>query len=438
MGVPLLALVVFVASPLKVQSDSVWSVPVALSLLREGDVDLDEYAATVERTGHYAVVEAGGHLYPLFPLGASLAAVPLLAAFEAALWVVEPLGRWVPALRKGIERWRERSGATGDVRLDFFDTAELLVASVLTSLAVLLVYQAARRRAPVVPAAVVALVFALGTSAYSTASRVLWQHSPSLVAVSAVALLLSTHRRTRGGALALGVVAGVAYVVRPTNSLTVLAVGCFLLATRRWRELPFYVLGGALVALPFCAWSQETFGTLLPPYYQPGRLTPGESHVAEALLGNLVSPGRGLFVYSPVALLACGALLVRGARRALAAHEWVFAGVLVAHWGVVSTFPHWWAGHSFGPRFFTDVAPYWVLFLVEPVRAALAPARRARPGTAALALSVLLSVAIHTRGSTARAAWGWNDGPPDVDAAPARLWDWSDLAFLRTRGPGAR
>ena len=42
---------------------------------------------------------------------------------------------------------------------------------------------------------------------------------------------------------------------------------------------------------------------LIPDYYRPRRVSVSETF-GEAMLGNLVSPARGLFVYSPVLLLA--------------------------------------------------------------------------------------------------------------------------------------
>jgi hypothetical protein len=427
---PLLALAVYLASPLKVHSDTIWAIPTAISLLREGNADLDEYAPTVARRQRYGIVEAGGHLYNSFPLGPSLPAAALLALFNGLVDALEPLARHLPPARVALERWQRHYEATGDIDVHFFDTTEQLVASLLVSLAVLFVFLAARRQAPPLPAAVLALLFALGTSAYSTASRLLWQHSPSLLCLAVVVYLLSGPRLRAGQALALGVTVALSYVFRPTNALTVLAVTGFLLLLQR-RSLPAYLLGAALVALPFCLHNWSTYGALLPPYYLPGRLEPGEGHLGEALVGNLVSPGRGLLVYSPIALLALLSFARRAWRRELQAHEVLFAGVLGAHWVAISSFPHWWAGHAFGPRFFTDVTPYWVAFLLPPVQRACAAPRQWRAGTLALLVAGALSLFIHVRGSTARATWAWNGEPVDVDRAPERLWDWGDLAFLR-------
>jgi hypothetical protein len=158
----------------------------------------------------------------------------------------------------------------------------------------------------------------------------------------------------------------------------------------------------------------SAFDSLLPAYFLPTRLEPGDGHFFEALAGNLISPARGLLVYSPVLVLAVA--------RPATPEERLFAAVPVLHWIVISTFPHWWGGDCYGARFFTDVLPYFAWFLA-PVLAV--PRRRV-----AIALAVL-SVLIHFRGATAVATHQWNDGPPTVDQDPRRLWDWADPPFLR-------
>jgi len=223
-------------------------------------------------------------------------------------------------------------------------------------------------------------------------------------------------------ALLAGFLAALAFTFRPTNALTILACAGYFLATRpKW--LGPFALGGLVVAVPFCLYNLSVFDALVPPYYRPQRLEPGEGHFLQALVGNLVSPGRGLFVYTPM-LLFCFFARPKGVERA-------FAAVAVAHWLVISAFPHWWGGHCFGPRLFTDVLPYFAFFLFQPIELLRANFQQRRGWAAALAITAGLSLWIHTRGATSPATHGWNDTPTNVDQAPERLWDWRDLAFLR-------
>ena len=96
------------------------------------------------------------------------------------------------------------------------------------------------------------------------------------------------------------------------------------------------------------------------------------------------------------------------------------------HWLVISTFPHWKGGHSFGPRFWAQTSPS----LVWIAAVALTP-QPSRARVRSLATVALLGVAAHTRGSLSLKPWRWNDTPLNVDQAPERWWDWRDPQFLR-------
>lgn len=107
-------------------------------------------------------------------------------------------------------------------------------------------------------------------------------------------------------------------------------------------------------------------------------------------------------------------------------------GVLLLHWLLISTFMPWWGGHTFGPRLFTDMLPYLLYFLSYFVQR-FPTLTRPHQLTLAFpfALCLLISFFIHARGASDFATWLWNTTPNDVNAAPARLWKWRELQFLR-------
>ena len=56
--------------------DSMWSIPTAVSIVDHGDPNLDEYLPLLEaRQFHYSII-AGAHRYSIYPLGASIMAIP--------------------------------------------------------------------------------------------------------------------------------------------------------------------------------------------------------------------------------------------------------------------------------------------------------------------------------------------------------------------------
>lgn len=425
--VGLVAFACFVAAPQKVRSDSIWVVPTALSLLLRGDLDLDEYRTTCERLPH-GCSEINGHLVSDFPVAPALLTAVPLGAFELGLALVRPLAVRVPGLDRAVSRWERHRDAVGDLDLAFFDVTENLVASGCVALGVALFFLALRRSTQQGPAWLhwaAAATLALGTGAFSTASRVMWQHGPAMLCCCA-ALVLLTFAPTRAAALGLGAVLAAGYTCRPTMALLgVLVVA--LVGVTRPRQLPLVLGGGALVVGAFVALNQATLGMALPPYFVASRLEPLGPSVVEALGGNLISPSRGLLVFTPLALLApLGARVP--AREPFAARrlELTLLVWLAAHWLVISTFPHWWGGHAYGPRFWAETSPAVVWLAARALGAK--PSRGLLGVAAALALT---GIAIHTRGATSTRPWRWNDTPINVDDAPARLWDWSDPQFLR-------
>jgi hypothetical protein len=157
-----------------------------------------------------------------------------------------------------------------------------------------------------------------------------------------------------------------------------------------------------------------------------------------ALAGNLISPGRGLFVYVPV-LFFIGYLLARY-RRQLVYPQLVVLSlvVIVAHVAIISCFVHWWGGHSFGARFSTGIVPWFVLLAILGLQAMLKARATSVSGKTfgrkveLLAGGVLLflSATINGLGATADATWLWNTRPLNIDEHPERNWDWRQPQFL--------
>ncbi len=419
-------------SPVTVNADAGYSVHLAVSLLQEGDFDLDEYRHLVPE-GDLRVIEVNGRLVSRYPVWPSVVVSPGVAFLKTFL-------RRTVSLR--LEPWLEEGGNPGGIEKFF---ASLLVAG-----AACLLLHLARRELPLSGALLAVFVFVFCTSAWSSVSRALWQHAPSLVFVFATLGIL-TGRRERSLPLA-GLFVALAYAVRPTNALLVLAVTAHVALAHRRRLWP-YLRWAGLVAAFFVIQSVWDYGTLLPPYNDPdqvGAVSLGA--FSEGLAGTLLSPGRGLFVYSPVLLFALWGVAIRLRRLENRQLHAFLALVLLGHWLLISSWFSWWGGSVYGPRLFADVLPILLYFMLPPIGVLFrAPWRR--PFLAlAFVLAAGWSFALHQRGAYRTAAWDWNILPPhedripppddaafwqgtihewDVDEHPERLWDWRDPPFSR-------
>lgn len=403
---------VYLVSPVRAHSDSVWTTPTARSLIAHGDVTLDEYEPLVERRHHFQVESHDDHDYYEAPLATSLATLPIVAVLSAT--VPHQLDREL------------RNGET---------PGEAISAALVMALAACVMFALARRLVPTTGlvsktgvAVAVALTFAFATQAWSTASRGMWMHGPSMLCLC-LALYCALRARTDGVAWfsALGAVLVLAYFVRPTNVVPLVAFAVWSVTRGRGATTRFAFAGGA-VAIAFVALNMLLYERVLQPYFRAGRLTVSTTSV-EALAGNLVSPGRGLFVFVPV--IAC---CVWGAFAILRSRAWTSLDTavlvsIVGYWVAVSTFPHWWGGWSYGPRLMADLVPLAFWFL--PAAYAAISSRGSVATIALVVLVVTASIAIQAAGAFDRTTLAWNWSPTDVDTSPQRVWDWGDLQFLR-------
>ena len=83
----------------------------------------------------------------------------------------------------------------------------------------------------------------------------------------------------------------------------------------------------------------------------------------DGLLGTLISPNRGLLVFSPWIAVALLTLVVPAVRRRLSAHSLICVLIvsLIPYLIILSKYSVWWGGHCFGPRYWTDVIPLFAI-----------------------------------------------------------------------------
>jgi len=319
------------------------------------------------------------------------------------------------------ERWQTHSHGEAELKVSFFDTTEVLVGSMCVALSAALLFLIIRARTEhrLTPW-VGAFLLAFGSPAWSTASRGLWQHGPAMLF-----LTLALWAWLRARPLILGLALAASFTCRPTTAIPIAVIALAMLTSAvERRRLGWVAVGALALGLPWLLINHLMWGQWLAPYYLPSRLETSGALFTEALLGNLLSAGRGLLIFCPLIIL-----IFKGARRD--ALTVVAVSVLVLHWVVISRFPHWWAGHSFGPRLFTELTPFWVLLVVPWLDSLFVKRQWLRAPGVITAVLIVCTVSIHGRGALSKRPWLWNTAPVNIDDAPARLWDFGDLQFLR-------
>jgi hypothetical protein len=295
-----------------------------------------------------------GHCASLYPVVTPLLVSPFY--LPAALWV----------------RW---TGETYERMSWLGDLLEKLCASLLAALAVGWMYLLLRRRLERPDAALLTLAFAFATSTWATGSQALWQHGPAELLLVGTLWFLDREELSTGSLLAAGVLAGLMAANRPPDLLFTAAFGVYVLLRARWRAA-WFAGAVAVPGLLAAAYNLAMFRRVSGGYGAIGLLD-GDffSHpLLRGIAGMLVSPGRGLFVYSPFLLflpLFFHRVWADRSRRTLALC--VTASVLLQL--LLYAASDWRGGFSYGYRFLTDMVPA-LIWLLAPVLASLGrPAR---------------------------------------------------------------
>ena len=319
-----------------------------------------------------------------------------------------------------------------------------LTASLLTAAAVTLVFLALIRLVPRRAALFTAIGLGLGTNYWPLVSRTLWQHET--VAFGLALALWASLRPTGSLTRSHFVLAGTGLALAVTCRLQVAPlVAIFLLwmwaRAGLWRTLLAAAIVSAATLTLFVA-QYRWFGHVLGGFHamQLGALRLDAHGVTGSLshepwigaFGLLVSPNRGILIFSPVLLL-----VLAGVRRSLSGPRdlrlaWLL-GASAAVFVVYGSYSVWWGGFTFGPRYMLDL-----LVPLTPAAAFGVEAALSRPWSRWLAATLLAwSVVVAATGAFMYPNDAWNTSPESVDLHHQRVWDWRDMQIVRAwkRGP---
>jgi len=425
------------------------------ALWRAVSVSLDavaELAATVPpgkpyHEAYWLYRSPAGHLYSTYPIATPVLVAPLYAPAVAYL------------NRRGWEPWRLQNTSL---------RVEKLAASLIAALSVGLFYLLARRGADRQRAILAAVAYGFATGTWVISSQALWLHGLAELLV-VCALLAATARPSVATLAAAGLACGLLAVNRPPDAA--LAAGFLFYLLVRHRRLALWAPAAAVAAAaPFLLYNFAVFGHWAGGYaWAVSGKHPFLSHpVLPGLAGLLLSPGKGLLIFSPFLwFLACrvmrrpapagersgpGMAAVREppptrsappvrpfqARSATPQEgceicrpdpllEWAAVAAILVQLYIFAR-ADFRAGACYGPRYLTDIVPVLVWLLVPVV------ARLRGWGLRAFVVAVAAGIAIQAVGAFCYPRGRSDDRfyPPGLDRmviAPS-VWSLRNAPFL--------
>jgi hypothetical protein len=435
----LISATVYLANGVAISSgDTVPNTLLAFNWLENYTLNLDafrgSYLAPSTPLPYYFVEANNGHLSSGYPIGTALVTFPLYVIFYIYIKLTYFFNGF----------------ATIDLTSVDFETYrvffEKLAATIVTAASVAIFYLLSRLKFPLVISLVSTFTFAFATNTWVTSSQGLWQHGTSnLVFLITISCLMKANRASKTNQKIWLVLAGVACGllpgIRPTSTLFSVTVIIYSLVIYRFQAI--FLCIGLVSAIPSIAWNIYYFGNLTGGYSKVFSVSPylfTWNNFIRASLGTLISPSRGLLIFSPIVLYSLpGACKVWKLR--FSKDEKLIGSLSIACILLTSSYFFyivWSGGHCYGPRFMTDIMPvacYLINYYLESlftifIRAKHLLARRFIIFLAILTFSTFTQV-VGAFGAIPGILWNIIPIPIDHNNHEYRLWELRDSQIER-------
>jgi hypothetical protein len=372
----LLCLFIFLSNFRWHGSDDLPASLMPFNIIQKGDPHLDNFAGWFAHNQDN-VIRVHGHLVSFYPVLSPLLSLPVYL---------------IPALR----------GVVPDGHV--LHQLEKISASLMCAVVVWLFFRIFRKKVSEKWAFILALVFAMGTSAWSLSSQALWQHPASTLMLTAE--LFAIDQVTENAALwyAVGFFAVCSVAARSANAVSALFFGFTALLIGGSALLRFIVGAAAPATILWTYW-YKVVGTGLPAEFS---YQSTHFHLYprwNAISGLIASPGRGILFFSPVMIwcVAGAWIAIRDRRLHCRAVTITLALNVMSMFLLIASYGPWNGGFSFGPRYLTGPCVLGFYFLP-----AVVPLLESKSGWRRLWwLTVGWSVAVNAIG--AYATWSWEN-----------------------------
>ncbi|MCU0242039.1 MAG: hypothetical protein MUF51_06415 [Vicinamibacteria bacterium] len=236
-----------------------------------------------------------------------------------------------------------------------------LTATLFAALAAACLARAISRRHGAGLSALSGAAFALTTSLCST-SQALWQHPLACLCFTVAILFVQDASRDERWAYRAALPLSLMVAARQAD-IALVAVIMIALAWRFPRLVPRLALWAspAIVATALYQW--KYFGAPWRHGFTDAWARFSVPNI-EGHLGVLISPAKGLLLFTPIVLLAVYAL----GRRLTEPDRFLpmaLGGGALAHWLFMGCWLDWHGGECFGPRMMTDTLPGLFLYLAD-------------------------------------------------------------------------
>jgi hypothetical protein len=286
-------------------------------------------------------------------------------------------------------------------------------ASTLVALSAIFIFFIATRFVSTGQALLISLSYGLGTCVWSVSSQNIWQQTVNLFfIIIGVFFLLKVEKKSAFGAWS-GLMFGAAMACRMTSLLLLVSVFVYLVLYHRRSAVYFALTACIFPAL--IAWYNY--------YYFDSPFTFGQSVVGEELaiektgnpdvwqtplwygaLGQLISPSRGLFVFSPFLIFSFWGIFRVWRDPAYRVLRPLTVGAIAIACIQFKWFD-WWGGWTYGYRPLVDLVPLLMVFMIPVISTIV----RYKLVLSIFSLTLAWSVFVQALGAMSYDKAGWNE-----------------------------
>jgi hypothetical protein len=408
--------------------DTIPNTLLAFNLLEKHTLFFDNFRGSyLESIGgaYFFANSINGNLISAYPIGPSIITFPLYILFYLYIKIAN-----IPF---------DITSVDFDVHRLFF---EKLAATITTAISVVLFYLASKLKFPRAVAIISTCIYAFATNNWMTSSQGLWQHGPSNLAVIATIYCLLKANRSQGNTLKIllvvaGLFCGLLPGIRPTSVVFLMAATIYSFWNFRVQSV-FFCLG-LVSGVPSLVWNWYNFGSLAGGYSKLfGGIVPyimTFEHFVNSGLGLLISPSRGLLVFSPVIIYSIFGIYQVFKGRAFKDEQLIGVMTIASIFLFINYcfYIVWWGGHCYGPRFLTELMPvacYLINYPVMNQRLYPLKGERLNGKQIIFLFLIIFSIFAQTAGAFGKLV-SWNSVPLDVDKHIERLWQVRDSQIQR-------
>jgi len=317
---------------------------------------------------------------------------------------------------------------------------EKLSASLIASLSAFFIYLFMRELTSRKIAIVTTLIYAFATTTWMISSQGLWQHGLAelFLSVMIYLVLLDERKITTNNVIYLGILTGLYIFNRPSDVFLLIPIFIHIIQSGI-RNAIQYLFSTIALGLPFLAYNVHYFGNIIGGYMKDASSFDFSHTILFNFMGLLISPNRGLLIYTPIVVLSFFGVLQTKYMATTRVNRFVFISGICILLQILfySVFSIWWAGWSYGPRFLTDSLPFMALSLgvfLHNIYSYPVVGSKRTLGTLVIAVLLIWSVSVQVIGAF-NFSYQW-DADPSPGKDPDRYWNFTDTQIARALHSG--